>query len=91
MVTCKGSTRYWNYLETYAGPMPADSRQLTPSVRARPDKLGTDTIACIASVSFSLRVENNQVDAGQDGQTRLARPNSQARAGTGKCSFSLFS
>ena len=33
MVTCKGSTRYWNYLETYTDPVPADSRQLTPSVR----------------------------------------------------------
>ena len=37
---------------------------------------------------FSLRVENNQADAGQDGRSRLARPNSQARAGTGKYSFS---
>ena len=29
-------------------------------------------------------VENNQADAGQDGRTRLARPNSRARAGTGE-------
>ena len=31
------------------------------------------------------------VDAVQDCQTRLARPNSQARTGTGKYSSSLFS
>ena len=30
-------------------------------------------------------------DAGRDCRTRLARPNSQARTGTGKYSFSLFS
>ena len=30
-------------------------------------------------------MENEQqIDAGRDGQTRLARPNSQARTGTGK-------
>ena len=28
---------------------------------------------------------------GRDGKTRLARPNSQARTGTGEYSFSLFS
>ena len=40
---------------------------------------------------FSLRVENDQADARQDGRSRLARPNSQARAGTGKYLFSLIS
>ena len=34
---------------------------------------------------------DEQADAGRDGWTRLARPNSQARTGTGECSFSLFS
>ena len=34
---------------------------------------------------------DEQADAGRDGLTRLARPNSQARTGTGECSFSLFS
>ena len=33
---------------------------------------------------------NKQTDAGRDCRTRLARPNSQARTGTGECSFSLF-
>ena len=33
MVTFKGSTRYWNYLETCTDSVPADSRQLTLSVR----------------------------------------------------------
>ena len=30
---------------------------------------------------FSLSVENEQADAGRDGQTHIARPNSQARPG----------
>ena len=34
---------------------------------------------------------DEQAGAGRDGRTRLAKPNSQARTGTGKCSFSLFS
>ena len=34
---------------------------------------------------------DEQADAGRDGWTRLARPNSQARTGTGEYSFSLFS
>ena len=33
-------------------------------------------------------MENEQADPGRDGLTRLARPNYQARTGTGKCSFS---
>ena len=36
-------------------------------------------------------MENEQADAGRDGRTRLARPNSQARTGTGKYLFSRFS
>ena len=34
---------------------------------------------------------DGQADAGRDYRIRLARPNSQARTGTGKYSFSLFS
>ena len=34
---------------------------------------------------------DEQADAGRDCRTRLARPNSQARTGTGKYSFFLFS
>ena len=40
---------------------------------------------------FSLIVENEQADARRDGQTCLARPNSQARTRTGKIMLSLFS
>ena len=36
---------------------------------------------------FRLTVENEQADAGWDGQTRLARPNSQARTERGERSF----
>ena len=32
---------------------------------------------------FTLCVESEQADAGRDGRTRLAKPNSQARTGTG--------
>ena len=35
--------------------------------------------------------QNEQADAGRDGQTRLSTPNSQARTGTGIYSFFLFS
>ena len=38
-----------------------------------------------------IQPENEQADAGRDGRTRLARPNSPARTGAGKYSFSLFS
>ena len=41
----------------------------------------------LVGTRFSLSVENEQADAGRDGRTRLARPNSQARTGTGKYSF----
>ena len=34
---------------------------------------------------------DEQADAGRDCRTRLARPNSMARTGTGKYSLSLFS
>ena len=40
---------------------------------------------------IQLSVENEQADGGGGGLTRLARPNSQARTGAGKYSFSLFS
>ena len=49
-----------------------------------------DIAAESVSSRFSLSV-NGQADAGRDGRTRLARPNSQAQTGTGKYSFSLFS
>ena len=35
----------------------------------------------VSSTIFSLSMENKQADAGRDGRTRLARPNSQARTG----------
>ena len=41
------------------------------------------------STRFGL--ENERTDAGRDGRTRRARPNSQARTGTEKFSSSLFS
>ena len=87
IVACKCSTRHWNYLET---PMLAlRPRTLLGSERhwyatACPDELRDDPITCILRIRFSLSVENNLADAGQDGQTRLARPNFLARAGTGK-------
>ena len=35
--------------------------------------------------------DNEQTDAGRDGRARLARPNFQARTGTERYSFFLFS
>ena len=48
-------------------------------------------IHTLTDSAYEYSVDNQQADAGQDGQTRLARLNSQARAGTGKCLISLFS
>ena len=42
------------------------------------------------STIFCLSLENEQADAGPDGRTRLARPNSQARTGTDRVIF-IFS
>ena len=42
------------------------------------------------STRFSMSVENEQADAGRDGQTCLARPDSRARTRTRKTIFSLF-
>ena len=42
------------------------------------------------STRFSLSVENEQADAGQDGRTCLARSKSQTRTGAGKTYFSLL-
>ena len=41
------------------------------------------------STRFSPSMENEQADAGRDGWTRLARPNSQAQTGLGEYQFSL--
>ena len=45
----------------------------------------------LVSARFSLSMEKGQTDAGRDGRTSLARPNSQTRTGTGRYPFSLFS
>ena len=45
----------------------------------------------ISKHQVQLEYGDEQADAGRDCRTRLARPNSQARTGTGKKSFSLFS
>ena len=42
-------------------------------------------------IQFDLGVENEQAHAERDCRTRLARSYSQARTGTGKTRFSLFS
>ena len=73
---------------------------------AWPDKLGTDPMAYggfimdaaaelgknpVSKHQIQPEYGDEQADAGRDGWTRLARPNSQARTGTGECSFSLIS
>ena len=69
------------------GPVPADSRQSTPSVRNCASRITKWTpprkSGGIPRVStrFSLSVKNEKANAGRDGRTCLARPNSQARTG----------
>ena len=77
------------------GHVSADFRQGTSSVRngVRPDKLTVNDEDAIAksrrnliprvSTRFGLSVENEWVGAGRDSRTRLARPDSQTRTGTG--------
>ena len=92
MVTCKSRTRYWNYLEDYwpcAGALSAVNAIGTQINKWTPPwKSGG--IPCV-SIIFSLTVENEQAESSRDGRNRLAKLNSQARTGTGKSSFSLFS
>ena len=45
----------------------------------------------VSKHQIQLEYGDEQAGAGQDCQTRLPRPNSRARTGRGKCSFSLFS
>ena len=45
----------------------------------------------VSKHQIQLEYGDEQVDAGRDGRTRLARLNSQARTGTAKYKFSLFS
>ena len=56
--------------------------QYTVKVNGR--RRGNREESSCVSTRFSLSVENEQAGAGQDGRTRLARPNSQARTRTGK-------
>ena len=48
------------------------------------------TVTRFVRTRSSLCMENEQADAGRDGQTCVARPNSQARTGTGGNSFALL-
>ena len=51
---------------------------------AASQKVGERDEALRVSTRFSVGVETVRADAGRDSQTSLARPNSQARPGTGK-------
>ena len=74
-----------------------DSERPRYAIAWWPDKLRTDPMMVNGknqwtpprNTIFSLSVENEQADAGQDG--RETRPNSRARTGIGKYSYSLFS
>ena len=101
------STRYSSSLENYsscAGEFSAINA-IDTQLR-KPDKLGTDPMAVdgirLDAVAESGRnpaskhqiqpeCGNEQADAGRDDRTCLARPDSQARTGTGEYSFFLFS
>ena len=45
----------------------------------------------LSKYPVQLEYGDGQADAGRDCRTRLARPNYQARTGTGNYYFSLFS
>ena len=45
----------------------------------------------VSTMQIQLEYGDEQAEAGRDCRNRLARPNSQARTGTGKYSSSLFS
>ena len=73
-----------------------DSERPRYAIAWWPDKLGTDPMMVNGknqwtpsrnTITFSLSVENEQADAGQDGRACLTRPNSRARTETGKYSL----
>ena len=106
MVICQGSTRSelpWGLLALYRRTLGSERHRYAI---AWPDKLGTYPMAYggfimdaaaelgrnpVSKHQIQPESRDDQADAGRDGWTRLARPNSQARTGTGECSFSLFS
>ena len=95
---CKGGTRYWNNLEDYwprAGGlsvMNAIGAQLRNPINSGLDATAESGRNPVRKHQIqSVCVEDEQDDTGRDGLTCLARPNSQARTGTGKYSFFLFS
>ena len=71
------------------------------SVHHSPVLVGGEDVACeeFLHLSYALTpcsgnlntFTQHLLDTGRDCRNRLARPNSQARTGTGKYSFSLFS
>ena len=52
------------------------------------EEIGRNLVSKHQPIRFTVRIEDEQADAGRGGRTRLARPNSQARTRTGKYSFS---
>ena len=106
MVICQGSTRSelpWGLLALSRRTL--GSERLRYAI-AWPDKLGTDPMAYggfimdaaaelgrnpVSKHQIQPEYGDEQADAGRNGWTRLARPNSQARTGTGECSFPQFS
>ena len=58
---------------------------------ASPSTSVTSRINGMTTYTTQPKYGKGQADAGWDCRNRLARLNSQARTGTGKCYFSLFS
>ena len=102
MVICQGSTRSelpWGLLALCRRTLGSERHRYAI---AWPDKLGTDPMAYGGFINgrhrgtrgnpvskHEVQPENGdeQADAGRDGWTRLAKPNSQARTGTGEYYF----
>ena len=102
MGTCQGSTGLELHLEIY-WPVNAIGTQLRNPINSRLTRWRKAVINVCMDAAAELggnpvskhqiqpEYGDEQVDAGRDGRTRLARPNSQARTRTGKYSFFLFS
>ena len=91
---------FGNTLRFTGGPVPADSRQgnaIGTQLRGDPintafvAEIGRNSVLLLSKHQIQPEYGDEQADAGQDCRTRLERPNSPARTGTGKYSFSLFS
>ena len=106
LMTCQGSTCYWNYFKVYwpcsggLSAVNAIGTQLRDPINSGLARWRMVVLNKLMDAAAELgrnivskhqiqpEYGDEQADAGRDCRTRLARPNFQARTGTGKYSFS---